>query len=500
MPFPDASLRLLAAFALASCSTPVPDAALSNSAALHAVDASPLDARPRAFDATPWRAQVDGLLLEALTKGRSYELLADLCRTAPHRLSGSNGARLAVQWAHRTMLELGLENVRLEPCTVPHWERGAVERLELVDAARGAREPLRILALGGSVATPVGGLRAGVIEVHDFDELDRRADEARGKIVFFNRPMDPAQHDCFAAYGGAVNQRSAGAARAAKVGAVAVVVRSMTMRLDDTPHTGAMNYDAEGTKIPAVAVSTLGAARLAQLLDAGQPIELELELACRQLPEEPSFNVVGEIVGRERPEEIVLVGGHLDAWDVGQGAHDDGSGCVHALEAARLILARGLRPRRTLRVVLFMNEENGTRGARAYFADHSDEMANHVLALESDSGGFTPRGFSTDARDASMEALVSIGELLDEFGADEVRPGHGGVDVGPLAARGVVLVGYRPDDERYFDHHHSERDTLDQVHPRELALGSGAIAGLLYVVAEMPTRLAPNPIAAAAPK
>jgi carboxypeptidase Q len=451
---------------------------------------APLGALPQApLDVSPWRADVDGLITDALSKGRAYEMLSALCSVAPLRLSGSKGAERAVEWARQTMLDIGLENVRLEPCMVPHWERGAVERLELVAPQR---EPLRILALGGSVPTPAGGLRAGVIEVKSFEELEQRADQARGRIVFFNRPMDPAQHDCFAAYGGAVDQRSAGAMRAAKCGAVAVVVRSMTMRLDDSPHTGAMNYDAEGPRIPAVAISTLGAEKLSARIASGAPTELELELDCQTLPDAPSHNVVGEIVGREAPHEIVLMGGHLDAWDVGHGAHDDGAGCVHALEAARLILARGLRPRRTIRVVMFMNEENGTRGARAYYADHAGEMEHHVLALESDAGGFTPRGFSTDAGARSIEDLKSIGELVARTGANNVYAGWGGVDIAPMAASGVVLVGYRPDDERYFDHHHSERDTLDQVHPRELSSGAGAIAGLVYVVADLPQRLAPN--------
>jgi hypothetical protein len=459
-----------------------------------AAENSPAAARAP-FDPEPWRDEVNGLLRDALVAGRSYEMLSELCRVAPLRLSGSVGAERAVAWARDTMLALGLENVRLEACMVPHWERGSIERLELLDASN-APAPLRILALGGSVATPVGGVRAGVLEVRSFEELEQRADEVRGKFVFFNRAMDPGQHDCFAAYGGAVDQRSAGALRAGKLGAVGALVRSMTQRLDDSPHTGAMNYDEHSPRIPAAALSTLAAERLSAALATDPALELRLELDCRTLPDAPSANVVGEIVGREAPQEIVLVGGHLDAWDVGHGAHDDGAGCVHALEAARLILARGLRPRRTIRVVLFMNEENGTRGARAYFAAHAHEP--HVLALESDAGGFTPRGFSTDAAPDTLATLQRIGALVAPTGAERVFPGWGGVDIGPLAARGVVLMGYRPDDERYFDHHHSERDTLDQVHPRELANGAAAIAGMIYVVADAPERLPANPIPAPA--
>lgn len=484
------------ALALQGCRAPsAPDNAQPAASASADANTS-ADAREAAntLDLGPWREDVDGLITDALAKGRSYAMLEELCRVAPLRLSGSKGAERAVAWAEATMRAIGLENVRLEPCMVPHWERGSIERLEMREL--DARENLRILALGGSVATPKGGLRAGVIEVKSFEELEQRADEARGKFVFFNRPMDPGNHDCFAAYGGAVDQRSAGAMRAARAGAVGAIVRSMTMRLDDSPHTGAMNYAADGPRIPAVAISTLGAERLSQRIAAGERFELELELDCRTLPDAPSHNVVGEIVGREAPHEIVVVGGHLDAWDVGHGAHDDGAGCVHALEAARLILARGLRPRRTIRVVLFMNEENGTRGARAYYADHASEMEHHVLALESDAGGFTPRGFSTDASAPVLRQLSDVAELVARTGANNVFPGWGGVDIGPMAASGVVLVGYRPDDERYFDHHHSERDTIDQVHPRELAHGAGAIAGLIYVVADLPERLARNPVKA----
>lgn len=501
----DLAASLLFAVLVCACRTPATDAATSATAAVEPeIPAAPggATAQPEllpTLDSAPWRETVEALISEALARGRAYEMLSELCRVAPLRLSGSKGADRAVEWARETMLAIGLENVRLEPCMVPHWERGSIERLELVDPSSGAREPLRILALGGSVATSSGGMRAGVIEVKSFDELERRAAEARGKIVFLNRAMDPGQHDCFAAYGGAVDQRSVGAQRAANVGAVGVVVRSMTMRLDDSPHTGSMSYAAEGPRIPAVAVSTMGAERLSSALASDAALELELELDCRTLPDAPSANVIGEIVGREAPHEIVVMGGHLDAWDVGHGAHDDGAGCVHALEAARLILARGLRPRRTIRVVLFMNEENGTRGAKAYYEAHAAQMEHHVLALESDAGGFTPRGFSTDANAQSFAQLTQIGATLARAGANNVFAGWGGVDIAPMARNGVILVGYRPDDERYFDHHHSERDTIDQVHPRELALGAGAIAGMIYVVADLPQRLAPNATKSAKP-
>ncbi|MBM3990597.1 MAG: M20/M25/M40 family metallo-hydrolase [Planctomycetes bacterium] len=446
-----------------------------------------------------YRSDVEALVREALVKGRSFALLAELCLSAPKRLSGSKGAARAVAWAERTMRSIGLSNVRLEPVLVPHWERGETESLRVLDADGLPRERLSILALGGSVATPPGGVSAEVMVVTSFEELRARAAQARGKIVLFNRPMDPAQHDCFAAYAGAVDQRGRGASEASRVGARAALVRSMTMALDDHPHTGALRYDEDVAPLPAAALSTLAADRLAARVAAGERVRVNLQLSCRTLPDVLSHNVVGEIPGTGIEREIVVVGGHLDAWDVGHGAHDDGAGCAHCLEAARLILARGLQPRRTIRVVLFMNEENGARGAQAYYEGHLDELERHVLALESDAGGFTPRGFATDANPRAFESLRAIVELLDSASANALRVGGGGVDIGPLARSGVPLVGFRPDDERYFDHHHCERDTLDNVHPRELALGSGAIAGLLHVIANLPQPLRRNPQPVPAP-
>jgi len=431
-----------------------------------------------------YQEAVDRIVHEALVNGQAYELLEELCTRAPHRLAGSEGAARAVEWAEQTMKRLGLEHVRREACTVPRWERGTVESLVVAEPKEARSTALPILALGGSVGTPERGISAEVVEVTSFLELRALGEVARGKIVFFNRPMDPALAP-FRAYGGAVNQRSRGAIEAAKVGGVAAIVRSMTMRLDDSPHTGMMNY-AEGiVRVPSVAVSTLGAARLSKLLREG-PLTLTLRLDCETREDVPSANVVGELVGSELPDEVIVVGGHLDAWDVGQGAHDDGAGCVHALEAVRLIHALGLKPRRTLRVVMFMNEENGMRGAHAYRDTHEEALGSHVLALESDRGGYTPRGFTTNAGPGTLERLQRIGALLEPYGAGTVKPGGGGgVDIGPLGPHGVPLVGFWPDDQRYFDLHHSERDTLAQVHPRELQLGAGVIAALLYVVADL---------------
>lgn len=438
----------------------------------------------------PYRETATRLLEEAAARGEAYRMLESLCTTAPHRLSGSTGAATAVEWARATMEAIGLENVRLEPCSVPHWERGETETLTIVKPERLAGTLLPILALGGSVATPEGGLTASLVEVKSLDELAELGDAARGKIVFFNGPMNGELLSTFAAYGLAVGQRTQGASRAARAGGVAALVRSMTTRLDDSPHTGAMHYDPRvPERVPAAAISTNAAERIAALLAAGEEVTVHLQLSCRTMEDKPSFNVVGEIVGRERPDEIVVVGGHLDCWDVGQGAHDDGAGSCQSLEVARLLKSLNLKPRRTLRVVLFMNEENGLRGARAYRDTHGEEMGNHILAMESDRGGFTPRGFTSDAGPEAMEVLRGIVALTAPSGADRIIPGGGGADVTPMARDGVITMGYLPDSQRYFDLHHSERDTLAAVSPRELNLGAGAMAVMCYVVADLEERL-----------
>ena len=435
---------------------------------------------------------VERILHAALAQGRAYEILAGLCEVAPHRLAGSEGAQRAVEYMRTAMEAEGFENVRLEPCTVPHWERGDVEMLVADAGDTSIRLP--ILALGGSVATPEGGLTAGVIEVQSFEELHERAGEAKGKIVFFNRPMDAGLFNSFQAYGGSVGQRSRGAIEAARAGGVAALVRSMTTRLDDFPHTGAMRYEDGLERVPAVAVSTRGAEHLSGWLAEGREVTLRLELSCRTLEDEESFNVVGELLGRELPDEVIVVGGHLDAWDVGQGAHDDGGGCAQAFEVVRLLRALDLRPRRTIRAVMFMNEENGMRGGRAYHAGNQAAMERHVMALESDRGVFTPRGFTSDATPEALATLREIVALMADAGIYVMEPGYGGVDISPMAADGVPLVGFLPDCQRYFDLHHSARDTMEQVSDREINLGAGAMAALCYVVAELPEALPRNPL------
>jgi Zn-dependent M28 family amino/carboxypeptidase len=446
-----------------------------------------------------YRPTIDALVQDAMNSGKAYENLKSLCTTAPHRLSGSGDAATAIKWAQEAMRGAGLTNVHTEPVMVPHWVRGGRSELSfnqsnesLIASNYSGSGELSILALGGSVGTPDAGLTGGVVEVKNFDDLHALGDKAKGKFVFFNRPMDRSK-DPFAAYGGAVDQRGHGAVEAAKVGAIGAIVRSMTMSDDDFPHTGGMGYDDGVAKVPAVAVSTKGADQLSSMLKTDADIKLTLNLDCKWLDDAPSFNVIGDVVGSEKPDEIVVVGGHLDNWDVGQGANDDGAGIVHSLEAARLINDLPRHPKRTIRVVFFINEENGARGAAAYYEAHKPEMDRHVLALESDRGGFSPRGFETDASPESLATLREIATVVKPLGIDWVESGHGGTDIGPMARSGVITVGFVPDPQRYFDFHHSDLDTLDNVHPRELELGAAAIAGFLYVVADMPTALPHNP-------
>ena len=443
-----------------------------------------------------YRDDVQRILVEAVSNGEAYSKLVDLCTTAPHRLSGSPGAAAAVEWSRQAMLADGLENVRLQPVEVPHWERGTTCRVTVTAPARYAGTDLTALALGGSIATPEHGVTAKVMEVQTFDELGQRGAEALGAIVFFNRPMDATLYDTFAAYGGAVGQRTRGATEAGRVGGVAALVRSVTTRRDDFPHTGGMRYAEDVARVPTAAISTLDSEVLSSMIRDANAAGEDLLVTFVQDPvwhePAPSFNVIGEIPGREAPDQILVVGGHLDGWDVGQGAHDDGSGTCQSLEAARLLLALDLRPRRTIRVVHFINEENGLGGARAYRNEHLHEMPRHVFAMESDRGGFSPEGFTSFANPDAMAYLTAIGELMGSANCGMLKRGGGGADVSPMAPDGVVTAGLLVDPARYFDVHHSERDTLKQVSDREVNLGAGAMAAMLWVIAEMEETLPRN--------
>jgi len=459
-------LRLVFAFALCcACSTP-------------AVAPKPSPAPEAAAAAT---ARLTSLVERALGDNQAIVTLRGLIDVAPKRLSGSPGAAAAVHWALVHMREQGLQNVRAEPCAVPCWQRGE-ERAELAGAAP---QPLRVTALGGSINTPPDGVEAEVVEVRSFEQLHELGQRAAGKIVFFNRPMPRALRRPGQAYGEAVPQRSNGAIEAGKVGAVAALVRSMTTAIDGYPHTGAMNYDDAVPKVPAAAIATADAELLAAALAKG-PVRVRLWLGCRTGEDVPGANVVGELVGRERPDEVVLIGGHLDAWDLGEGAHDDGAGVAHVLEAARLLSACGVQPARTIRVVLFANEENGLRGATAYGVAHADELARHVAAIETDAGGFTPIGFSCSLRDAAADAVKTLFAPLQEIGAGTFvgGAGAGGADLAPLHAADVPCFGLWVDGQKYFDYHHTAADTLAMVNERELALGAAVVAWAASVLAD----------------
>ena len=413
----------------------------------------------------------------------SYDLLKELTGKAGHRLSGSPGAEKGVALAREMMVRLGFNNVHLEPVTVPHWERGSPEdAVALLPGRQSVR--LKVSAFGGSIGTPRGGITAEVVEVSSFEELTKLGTGARGKIIFFNRPMDPVKLNTFEAYGGAVAQRSRGAVEAAKVGGVAAIVRSMTLALDDVPHTGAMRY-AKGTpRVPAAAISTRGANRLSGLLKGGRSVRVRLRLTCRSYADTSSANVIGELTGNEEPEEVIVVGGHLDAWDTGDGAHDDGAGCMQAIEALSLLKRIGVTPRRTVRAVMFMNEENGLRGGKAYAVDPRRQAEKHIALIESDLGGFAPLGFTIEGDTTVVPRVLRWKPLFDLIGMGRLVKGSSGADVSPLVAKGIPGFGLDTENQRYFDYHHSANDTIDKVNPRELELGAIAEALLCYLLSE----------------
>lgn len=421
------------------------------------------------------------IFAEALARGRAYDHLRELVGRHPGRLSGSRALADAIDWAERTLRSVGVDTVFRQDVLVPHWERGERETALLRHA--GGAEPLALVALGGSVPTPAGGLEAEVIEVRSIDELASLGQERlAGKIVFFNRPMDPAIVRGTEAYRLAVDQRSRGPATAARYGAVAAVVRSMTHALDDHPHTGGTSYPAGGPRIPGAALSTVAADRLSAALRTG-PVRLALKINSRWLPDAPSHNVIAEIRGREVPDEIILVGGHLDSWDIAPGAHDNGSGVVQSIEVLRLYRALGLQPRRTLRCVLFTNEENGLRGSTAYVNRVKTKGEKHLLAIETDNGGFQPRGFNLGSTqgDAHLRAASKWRALFEPYGLHVFMKGTAGADIGPLLVQGITVAGLLPDSQRYFDYHHTTQDSLDKVNPRELHLGAAALTALVWL-------------------
>ncbi|MEM6335915.1 MAG: M28 family metallopeptidase [Bacteroidota bacterium] len=419
----------------------------------------------------------DRLIEAALADSAAWDRLAYLSDTFGPRFSGSQNLEDAIDWIEQQMREDGLENVRTEDVMVPHWVRGD-ESLTMV-APREAS--LRVLGLGGSIGTPEEGITAEVMVVSNFDQLELRADEAAGKIVLFNVP--------FTQYRRTVLYRVNGAVAAANAGAVASLIRSVGPYSMQTPHTGSMRYDLNVPKIPHAAVTLEDANMIARMIDRGDTVRLTLKMEAETLPDALSRNVMGEIVGSEFPDEIVVIGGHIDSWDVGQGAMDDGGGSVATWEAVRLMHALGLRPKRTVRVVLWTNEENGLRGANVYKDNIGEAINDHVLAIESDSGVFDPLGFGFTGPDAAFEIIQAIGSLLDGIEAGEVTRGGGGADIGPLMRDGVPGMGLRVDGERYFWYHHTDADTMEIIDPRDLAECVATLAVMSYTVANLPDRL-----------
>lgn len=426
----------------------------------------------------------------ALVQGQSWSMLEHLCKQIGHRLSGSENAHKAVLYTRSQMLKLGFDSVWLQPVMVPVWVRGAKEKAYLLQSKRTPggiiqqqQIVVEILALGGSVATPPGGLTAGVLEVADLEALRALpAAAAKGKIVFINEAFDPRNIHTFESYGHCVGNRYNGAREAAAKGAVGVIVRSLTHRIDAYPHTGVMSYGDAGERIPAAAISTLHAEQLSQMLREKQEVRLHMEMDCESRPDTLSYNVVGQIHGHELRDEIIAVGGHLDSWDVGEGAHDDGVGCVHSIEALRLLKVNGYQPRRSLRAIMFMNEENGLRGGEEYARLAKELNEKHFAAIESDRGGFSPRQFNVEADSLVIVDMQKWLPLFEPYGVHSIKAGGSGADVGRLRGHAGALLGFVPDSQRYFDFHHANTDVLEAVNRRELELGSAAIAALIYLL------------------
>lgn len=431
-------------------------------------------------------SQSDSLMLRSiydqnLTQSKSYKWLDHLSNQIGGRLSGSPQAQMAVDYTYKELLKIA-DTVWLQPVQVPKWTRGTPE-IAYIETTSGDKLKVNVCALGGSIATPELGLKARVVEVQGIEELKALGSTVKGKIVFYNRPMEPTKIQTFEAYGGCVDQRYSGAMEAARLGAAGVIVRSMNLRMDDLPHTGSMSYGdlLIDQYIPAAAISTNDAEKLHKELKKNSNTQFYLQQNCQNLGETTSYNVIAQINGSTHPDEIILVGGHLDSWDLGDGSHDDGAGVVQSMQVLQSMRALKYKPKRTIRTVLFMNEENGLRGARAYAAQVKELNQRHIFALESDAGGFTPRGFSFDASTKQMNQVASWKPLFKPYLIHYFELGGSGADVGPLKGNGTILAGLRPDSQRYFDHHHAANDTFDAVNKRELELGAASMTSLIYL-------------------
>lgn len=432
----------------------------------------------------------DSLLLRKLytyylTKSNCYSNLEYLTTKIGGRISGSPQAAQAVEWAKKAMYAAGADTVILQPCMVPHWVRGQKEKCLLTSAKLKLNTPLNCVALGSSVGTGPKGLKAEVIEVHSFEDLaDMDKASIKGKIVFYNVFFDQSKIRPGNAYGETVKYRGRGASYAAKYGAIACLVRSMTSVGDDEPHTGNMNYDTSisKVKVPALAISYKAADLLHQSLEKDKTLSVFIETHCETLPNVLSYNVVGQINGTRKPNEFILAGGHLDSWDNGQGAHDDGTGIVQSIELLAAFKQLGIKPKHSIRAVAFMNEENGLAGGNAYAQFAKEKNEKHLAALEADAGGYTPRGFGIDTANGLYNLVVQWKHLFSPYLVDRFEKEGGGADIGPLEKLGVPCIGFEPDTQRYFDIHHTAADTFDKVNKRELELSAAAIGALIYLI------------------
>ena len=418
----------------------------------------------------------------ALREQQGYLWLQQLCAIGS-RLSGSKESLQAIRWAQKVMQNYGADHVWLQQVMVPNWKRGTVEKLTISRSSIYRGKKLIIAALGGSIGTAVNGITSSVLEVKSLTEVDSLGPLVEGKIVFFNRPFDREKLNPNEAYGGAVDQRSRGAARAGKAGAVAVLVRSVTSKYDNAPHTGVTYYEKDGIRIPAAAIGQIDADFLSSALQQDPALKVTLRLSCKPAADTISYNVIGEITGSEFPQEIIVVGAHIDSWDLGYGAHDDGGGCVQAMEVLNLFKKCDIKSKRTIRCVLFMDEEQQQTGAAAYASWSDSSRQNHVAVIESDRGVLTPRGFTIDTDSLTLAKICGWQSILDLCGIDWVRKGGSGADVGKLK-QARARIGYVPDSQRYFDFHHSANDILAAVHPRELELGTAAMATLVYLLSQ----------------
>lgn len=419
----------------------------------------------------------------SLIDRKGYQWLEELCKIGP-RLPGSESSYKAIEWAKQKMIESNFDTVWLQPVMVPNWKRGNLEEAKIAKSKKFKGRKLNITALGGSIGTDKKGITGKIIAVNDFNELSKKKELVKGRIVFFSRALDYGEVEPFAGYGGVANLRTRGAIEAAKFGAIGVIVRSITTKHDNVPHTGVMYYVDSIPKIPAVSIGYQDADFLVKALDEEQDLEVNIKLSCNTFPDTLSYNVIGEIRGSEFPDEVIVVGGHFDSWDKGCGAHDDGAGCVQAMEVLDLFKRLNIKPKRTIRCVLFIDEEQRQTGATEYakFAETSNQK--HIAAIEADRGAFTPRGFYADTDSATLYYLQSFLPYLSLAKIDWIRKGGSGVDVSKIKNT-KALFGYVTDSQRYMDVHHSDNDTFETVHPREFQLGSAAMAIMCLLLSEL---------------